>query len=300
MTPSALVVGMLVVIGQTLLLFWLSRRLLLGYVLRTLASRSSSARGRRLVSLLRLPGNLLHEISHAAAYLISGYRIQRLATCWSDPEGRGYVETGRPWSPLHWAPLAAALSCAAPIVVGALAIHALGSALGVPLPAMDVTSEGVRPVAARTLTDVWFLVSHLDWAAWQTYVFWLLAFSIGAELAPSGADLRQGFVMLCVLVLLSAVGILAVPEMELRPERAEAVLDGAQWLLSALSTALFAGLIGCGLAGLVAGAFTWVLRRSARPTQARGKSRPPSPKSPRRSDRRAGASYRRSRRGPPR
>ena len=299
MAPSALVVGMAVVIAQTMLLFWLSRRLLLGYVLRTLASRSSGARGRRLVSLLRLPGNLLHEVSHAAAYLISGYRIHRLATCWSDPEGRGYVETGRPWSPLHWAPLSAALSCAAPIVVGALAIHALGSALGVPLPAMDVTSEGVRPVATRTLTDVWFLVTHVNWPAWQTYVFWLLAFSIGAELAPSGADLRQGFAMLCVLVLLFALGVLAVPQMELRPERADALLAGVQWLLSTLSTALFAGLIGCGLAGLVAGVFAWALRRSARPTRGRGRSRPPSPKSRRRSGRRARASYRRSRSGPP-
>jgi len=298
MAPSALVVGMLVVIGQTLLLFWLSRRLLLGYVLRTLASRSSGARGRRLVSLLRLPGNLLHEVSHAAAYLVSGYRIQRLATCWSDPEGRGYVETGRPWSPLHWAPLAAALSCAAPIVVGALAIHTLGSALRVPLPALDATSQTAGPLAARTLTDVWFLLTHLNWAAWQTYVFWLLAFSIGAELAPSGSDLRQGFVMLCVLVLVLVLGVLAVPQMELRPEGAAALLAGVQWLLSTLSAALFAGLVGCGLVGLVAGALTWAVRRSAPSTPARGRSRPPSPKSRRRSDRRAAASGRRSRRAP--
>lgn len=298
MSPSALVVGMLVVIGQTLVLFWLSRRLLLGYVLRTLASRSSSLRARRLVSLLRLPGNLLHEVSHAAAYLVGGYRIHRLATCWSDPEGRGYVETGRPWSPLHWGPLAAALSCAAPIIVGALAIHALGSALGVPLPAVDATSHSAGPLAARTLTDVWFLLTHLNWTAWQTYVFWWLAFSIGAELAPSGTDLRQGFVMLCVLVIVFALGILAVPQTELGPERADALLAGAQWLLSTLSTALFAGLVGCGLVGLVAGTFTWMLRRSVRSTPARSRSRPPSPKSRRPLDRRAEVSYRRSHSGP--
>jgi hypothetical protein len=300
MTPGSLVAGLAIVLVQTMLLFWLSRRLLLGYVLRTLAARHSSKRGRRLIGLLRLPGNLLHEVSHAAAYLVSGYRIRRFATCLSDPDGRGYVETGRPWSPLHFGPLSAALSCAAPIVVGALAIHALGTALRVPLPAMDVTSEGVQPVATRTLTDLFRFVTHLNWAAWQTYVFWYLAFTIGAELAPSGSDLRQGFVMLCVLVLLFVLALFAVPHMELRPERAAAILGGVQWLLSTLSTALFAGLIGCGLVGLVAGAFTWVLRRSTKPASLRGRdrSRPPFRRSPPPTDRRARASSRRSRTDP--
>jgi hypothetical protein len=196
--------------------------------------------------------------------------------------------------------LSAALSCAAPIVVGALAIHALGTALRVPLPAMDVTSEGVQPVATRTLTDVCAFVTHLNWAAWQTYAFWYLAFTIGAELAPSGSDLRQGFAMLCVLVLLFVLALFAVPHMELRPERAAAILGGVQWLLSTLSTALFAGLVGCGLVGLVAGAFAWALRRSTKPASPRGRdrSRPPSPKSPPRTDRRVRASSRTSRTDP--
>jgi len=187
MTPRSLAIGLAIVIVQTMVLFWLSRWLLLGYVLRTLASHSSGRHGRRLISLLRLPGNLLHEASHAAAYLLSGYRISAFATCFSDPEQRGYVEAGRPWSPLHWGPLSAALSCAAPIVVGALTIRGLASALGVPLPAADVTAEGVQPVVARTVADVYALLMHLDWSAWQTYVFWYLAFTIGAEL-PLGAS----------------------------------------------------------------------------------------------------------------
>jgi hypothetical protein len=294
MTPGALVAGLMIVVAQTLLLFWLSRALLLGYVLRTLAARTSSARSRRLLSLLRLPGNLLHEVSHAAAYLLSGYRVRALATCWSDPEGRGYVETGTPWSPLHWGPLSAALSCAAPLVVGALSIHALGSALDIPLPTLDATSAEVGPAVAGTLTGLWRLLTDLDLLAWQTWVFWFLAFSIGAELAPSGSDLRQGCVMLGVLLLLFAVGLVAVPYMELRPESAEALLGGAGWLLSTLSTALFAGMIGCGLVGLLPVGLAWVLRR----TRALGRSRPPSARSRRRSDRPVPASYRKSRRGP--
>ena len=274
MTPGALVAGLAIVILQTLALFWLSRGLLLGYVMRTLAAQSGGARSRRLVSLLRLPGNLLHEVSHAAAYLLSGYRIRRFATCWSDPEGRGYVETGRPWSPLHWGPLSGALSCAAPLLVGALSIHALGVLLGIPLPALDVTSEGVGPAVSRTLTGVWSLLAHVDLLAWQTYVFWLLAFSIGAELAPSGGDLRQGCVMLGVLVVLFTGGLIAVPHMELRPDRAEALLVGAGWLLGTLSTALFAGLIGCGLVGLLPAGLAWALRRRSRRHPSKARRRP--------------------------
>jgi len=299
MTSGALVLGLIVVIAQTLVLFWLSRGLLFGYVMRTLAARSGGRWGRRLVALLRLPGNLLHEVSHAAAYLLTGYRIRALRTCWSDPEGRGYVEAGQPWSPLHWGPLSAALSCAAPLLVGALSIHALGLWLGIPLPALDVTAEGVGPAAAHTLTGAWRLLVQVDLLAWQTYAFWLLAFSIGAEMAPSGSDLRQGCVMLAVLVLLFAIGLIAVPQMELRPDRAEALLAGAAWLLSTLSTALFAGLIGCGVVGLLPAGLAWALRRRSRAAATgRGRSRRPSPKSPPRSDRRARASDRTSRRGP--
>lgn len=276
MTPTPALTGLAIVVGQTVLLFWLSRGLLLGYVMRTLASTSSSPRARRLLTLLRLPGNLLHELSHAAAYLATGYRVGRFATCWSDPEGRGYVETGSPWFPLHFAPFSAAMSCAAPLIVGALAIHALGRVLGIPWPTADVSWQGVRPAAVHLLGEIWRLGAHLDWSAWQTYVFAVLALSIGAELAPSSDDLRQGFVMLCVLVLLLALGILALPHMDLEPETARALWFGAQWLLGTLSTALFAGLVGCGLVGLVAGTLAWVLRRSVASTSSRRKSRPPS------------------------
>ncbi|MBM3497851.1 MAG: hypothetical protein FJX74_04185 [Armatimonadetes bacterium] len=297
MTPGALILGLAIVIAQAVALFWLSRGVLFGYVMRTLAARSARPAGRRLINLLRLPGNLLHEVSHAAAYLLSGYRVRGLATCWSDPEGRGYVEAGPPWSPLHWGPLSAALSCAAPLLVGALSIHALGSLLGIPLPALDLTAEGVGPAAAATLTGAWRLLTHVDPLAWQTYVFWLLAFSIGAEMAPSGSDLRQGCVMLAVLVLLVAIGLLAVPQMELRPDRAEALLAGAAWLLSTLSTALFAGLIGCGVVGLLPAGLAWALRRAGGP-RAPGRSRRPSATSPRRSGRRGRASDRTSRPAP--
>ena len=151
MSSSPLLIGLAVVLAQTALLYAVSRRLLLGYVLGTLASRLTGPRGRRLIALIRLPGNLVHELSHAAAYLATGYRIRRFATCWRDPEGRGFVETGPPWSAFHWAPLSAALSCAAPLVVGAVVLRGLGLALGLELPEVDLISGDARAALAECL-----------------------------------------------------------------------------------------------------------------------------------------------------
>ena len=252
--------GLAVVIAQAALLFVLSRHLLLGYVLQALASRLTSRRGRRLIALIRLPGNFLHEASHAAAYLASGYTIRRFATCFTDPEERGYVETGSPWSPLHWSPLSAALSCAAPILVGALALRTLGLALGIHVPQADVASE--HPSLTQTLSDLYTFLRRLDWSAWQTYVFWLLALSIGADLAPSGTDLRQGVGTLVAMVALFGLAVYALPHTELRGETARSIYAGLSWLLSTLSTALFAGLVSVGVVAAVAGAMTWLLRRA--------------------------------------
>jgi hypothetical protein len=241
------------VAGQTVLLHLVSRRLLLGVVMRTFATHSAGRSGRLVFLILRWPGNLLHELSHAAGYLVSGYGIGDIATCLSDRQGRGYCKPGRPWSPVHWMPLAAAVASVLPLFVGAVALRSLATALEVPLPQADLVTEGIQPVASRLLGDLGDFVRQLDWHAWETYAFWYLALSIGAELAPSHADLRRGGPVLCVLCGLLVLFIYAVPHMELRRETAEALYNGFWWLLRTLSPALFAGLLGCGLVGVVAG-----------------------------------------------
>ncbi|MGQ9732679.1 MAG: hypothetical protein ACUVX8_15590 [Candidatus Zipacnadales bacterium] len=294
MAPTTLAAGLGIVVVQTYLLFLLSRRLLLGYILRSLAT---SGRGRRyctLISLLRWPGNLLHEASHAAAYLLSGYTIRHFATCLRDPEERGYVETGPPWSPLHWPPLSAALSTAAPVLAGALAIRTLATALGLGLPTTDLTSDTLGSAVVHLFAHAYTFLRSLNWTAWQTYLFWYLTFSIGAELAPSPSDLRQGCLMLCLLLLLLLLTIYAIPHMELRPDRATLLYGGIQWLLSTLSVALVAAIISCGLVGLVAGGLVWTMRHLTDGLKPPGhdRSRRPSPRSPLPSDRRGSVSYR--------
>ncbi len=264
MTPHSLVTGMGIVAAQTVLLYLVSRRLLLGLVLGTLAAHMRGWLGRGLINVLRLPGNLLHELSHAAGYIVSGYTIRDLGTCLSDRQGRGYCQPGKPWSPLHWMPLAAAVAAAAPLFVGAMALRLVAYALEIDLPAADVAGEGIKSAADHVLADVAGFLTGLDWRAWQTYVFWYLALSIGAELAPSDVDLRRGGLVLGLVICLFVLTIYAVPHMSVRPDFGEALYRLVARGLSMLSTALFAGLIGCGIAGAFAGLIAMVVGRSRR------------------------------------
>jgi hypothetical protein len=252
MDPDGMAIALAVVAGQAVLLYLLSRRLIMGLVVRTLAARSRGRVGRLVLLLLRLPGNLLHEWSHAAAYLVSGYTISRIGSCLSDPEGRGYCTPGRPWSPVHWRPLAAGVASVLPLFVGALAIRSLASWLDVSLPAADLVRDDLGPVIDRLVSDLGGFVRGLDWRAWETYAFWYLALSIGAELAPSEVDLRRGAPILLVLCVGLVLFAYALPQMEARRDTELAIYRGLWWLVRTLSAALFAGLVGCGLVGSVA------------------------------------------------
>ena len=253
--------GLGIVAAQAVLLYLVSRRLLLGFVVGTLASRGRGWLGRLLVNLLRLPGNLLHELSHAAAYFVAGYTIRDLGTCLTDRSGRGYCQPGEPWSALHWMPLAAALASVAPLFVGACVLWAVAWSLNIDLPATDVTSEGVLSVGQHVAGDVWSFLSQLDWQAPQTYLFWYLALSIGAELAPSDVDLRRGGPVLVLATVLLVLTLYALPHMHVGPELGPTVCHLLGQGLSWLSTALFAGLVGCGVVGLAAGLVALVVGR---------------------------------------
>lgn len=93
MVPYELFEKLAVVAAQGVLLFVLSRALFV-WVLQALASRNPRARGGWLVLLVRLPGNLVHEISHALGFLICGYRVRRLVPCIFDRAGGGACQPG--------------------------------------------------------------------------------------------------------------------------------------------------------------------------------------------------------------
>jgi len=258
-SPNALAIDLGIVTAQAALLYLVSQRLLLGFVVGTVAARGSGRFGHLVVSFLRLPGNLLHELSHAAGYLVTGYTIGRVATCVADREGRGYCEPGPPWSPVHWLPLASAFAAVLPLFVGAIAMRQLGAWLAVPLPTADVVSGGVSPAASDTLSRLPAFLAGLNWASWKTYVFWYLALSIGAELAPSEIDLQKGGPLVLLGIGLLVLALYAMPHMEMRPATAAAIGRGLRGFLSTASTALSAGLVGCGLVGIAGGVVVWVL-----------------------------------------
>lgn len=122
--------------------------------------------------LVRLPGNLLHELAHAAAFLATGYTVAGFAVSLTDRAGRGHVRPGPAWTRFARPWLTNLVSPMAPAVaaVGALAaIHAWSGAPGLPL-------DGV-PLAA------------VPWARWELWAGLALGYSVTAEMAPSGIDL---------------------------------------------------------------------------------------------------------------
>lgn len=189
---------------QALLLMIVSRMLFRGMVC-AFANRN----GGGLVTLLRLPGNLLHETSHALGYLLLGYRVRHLIPCVFDPKQSGVCVRGKPWSPVTLPWLADGAAALMPLIVGTVALVAVGQWLGI----INHHAAGLNPATTAVggtglfraaYQEIVLLLQSLDWHHWQTYVFLYLALSIGAEVSPSPTDLRYAIPALAGL----AVGVL--------------------------------------------------------------------------------------------
>ena len=191
--PMHLYSALLPVLVEALLLFVLSR-ILFTEVISSFADR----RGKGLwLGLLRLPGNLVHELSHALGFLVCGYRVKRLLLCIFDRNGRGSCTPGKPWSPFTFPQLAVGLSALMPLLIGSLILVLIARWLGV-IHAVPAEPAQLLPTAwDRALA----LIHHLDWRQWQTWLFLYFALSIGAELSPSSTDLRYGLPTILVLAV---------------------------------------------------------------------------------------------------
>ncbi len=167
------------------LLCLLSRALFLaGY---RLVGDRKHPRGGRLWHLLRLPGNLVHEVSHALVLMVTGYRVEAISLSIFDAEGRGQVVARGRWHHLmpHWA--AWGLAAFAPIVGCMVTIGLLMRPLGLTSNAHLVSSTSMAQVFLARVADV---VAGVNWHAWQGYLLLALVLSIGSELAPSDRDVR--------------------------------------------------------------------------------------------------------------
>lgn len=125
--------------------------------------------------LVRLPGNLLHEMAHAVGFLVTGYTVARLTVSLLDPKGRGGAQPGPAWLPVARPWFTNLVAPVAPVVAGALALAWLqpwGRLPGIPLalPAVGTAIAGV------------------PWDRWEVWVALWLAFAVTAEIAPSDVD----------------------------------------------------------------------------------------------------------------
>ena len=165
-------------------------RLLFVWVLQSLATGGHG--GGWAVKVLRLPGNIVHEVSHALGYLLCGYRVQRLQFCVSDPKGRGMCRPGKPWSPVSFPWLATAAAALLPLVTGALVLRGVAEVLDIPFTQDD--RDPGEPAPVTFWNTIWLTLQMLDYRDWRTWLFLYAGFSIGAELAPSDVDLKRSLV----------------------------------------------------------------------------------------------------------
>ncbi len=218
------------VAGQGLLLLVLSRALFV-WVLQALASRNPRRRGGWLVLIVRLPGNLVHEISHALGFVVCGYRVRRLIPCIFDRAGAGACQAGAPWSPLAVPWLATGVAALAPLVVGSLVLYGVARWMDIPLGEQALVASAP---GRSVLQSLYHGLLALDYHSWRTWLFLYLAFTIGAELAPSSTDVALGVPALLVVGTLTLAIILGVyqlaPEAPLRVVVVREVTQALVWL----------------------------------------------------------------------
>ena len=238
MPLPGLVEKLALVAAQGVLLFILSRGLFV-WVLQALASRNPRRRGGWVVLLLRLPGNLVHEISHALGFLVCGYRVRRLIPCIFDRQGAGACQPGRPWSPLAVPWLATGLAALAPLIVGSFVLYGVAQWMDAPV--------GAKPLSAldpggSVLRGLYHGLLSLDYHSWRTWLFLYLAFTIGAELAPSSTDVALGIpALLAVGVLTMAVlfGVYQLaPDAPVRVTVIRETAQGLAWMSRIFSCAI--------------------------------------------------------------
>lgn len=206
-------------------------------VSRALWALSGRTVGRAGWLLLALVGVPVHELSHAAAFWLTGAGVQRLVLF--APRGlpeyggaTGVVVPARPPSTLSRliASIAPFFGCsfAAWLVLSALLPEFVISS---DVPAVSLNGAlgpAASSVLSSYLSGLAAAISQLNWGEWQTFLAVYLGASLGMGAAPSTEDLKRFFPALIVLLVL-LVPVFAVLQAVAQPD---AVLTAAQRVLS--------------------------------------------------------------------
>ncbi|MCA8913736.1 MAG: M50 family metallopeptidase [Planctomycetes bacterium] len=160
----------------------------------------------RILAYMIAPGVAVHELSHAAACVVTGAKVHSMVLFRSD--GSGEVKHGPPKIKYF----GDVLISLAPLIGCTLCLVLLGVVLRAPVNFWSVKAEGVQPnqlvFVADLATLVWYdLVSFFKASAlldWRTWVFLYFAMCFTMGMAPSRQDLKNGSVgilVICGLVL---------------------------------------------------------------------------------------------------
>ena len=138
---------------------------------------------RYLYLLLTLPGIIVHELSHAAGFLVSGYRVKEINFGVRDMVNGGYCRAGARYFPFTVPVLADAVASLSPFVSGGLIMIVMLRWLRIDY-GIDVTSVyGFSKMLAGILKNV-------DYSDWRTYLFFYLSMTVGSQVSPSKTDLK--------------------------------------------------------------------------------------------------------------
>lgn len=211
---------------------------------------------RALFLALHGPGNVFHEVAHAAGFVVSGYRVARIRFFFNDDRGGGgYCQSGAPWAFWASAPLRALLAAPAPLILGSLLFAAVLWAMGLaPHGALvaDALPEGwdaVVPHLADRGWALWGLAARVDPGDGRTWALVALAFLLGAHMLPSASDLAGiAFALVALLAMLWLAALVAGDGPAWARGPAAAVGDGVAWLLTRANALLAVGLACCGAA----------------------------------------------------
>jgi hypothetical protein len=180
-------------LDDALCLFWLVALIAVSRLVGALLIR---ALGPALARPFLIPGVAVHELSHAAACLLTGARIVKIEL-WTGSGGS--VRHTRP----RWPVVTQPLISLAPVLGGVLVLWGLSRLLGVG-PGWSDSHE-----AGRLLPELGKLVTGL--ASWRTWLFLFALVAVTSTLAPSRQDLRVAATGLLVIFGAGVVLRLALP-----------------------------------------------------------------------------------------
>jgi hypothetical protein len=219
--------------------------LALALAIATLVHRRLLGRlgGGTLQHLVRLPGNLLHELAHAFAMLLTGYTVADLSVSLGDPSGRGHVRPGPAWIGVARPWFTNLVSPVAPVFVAVAALAFLQPLAGV--PGLPSSASGLLPV-----------LRAVDPTRWELWAGLALGFSITAEMAPSSIDLAAWWRPALVAAVLVALGVYG-----LEYARPGMALDTWAWLDATVRTPVARALAMAVWSGVTVAPVAWLAGR---------------------------------------